>query len=190
MTTKAFMRTTRLLAIGAVIALIQTLVAEEREEPLRLEMLRDSFEREVERELAPLKLKYLTGLKSLQQSYTKAGNLEDALAVEKEIARIEGTDSAAKELQLNEFLTSSKFVLKWGPSKDKQISFLTDGNIGIGKNDWENTWKIKDGELHIFKKQGNASWIFSYDHLNRTFKQSSTPHELAEQRASLRVTND
>lgn len=188
MTTKAFKRTKRLLAIGAVVALIQTLVAAESEEPLRLEILRDSFEREVERELAPLKMKYLTALKSLQQNYTKAGNLEDALAVEKEIARIEGTDSAAKEKQLNEILTSSKFVLKWGPSKDKQISFLTDGSIGIGKNDWENTWKIKDSELHIIKKQGNASWIFSYDNLNRTFKQSATPHELDEQRASLRIT--
>lgn len=185
---KAFTGAQNISVFVAALMLIQPPVAVKSEEPNRLKVLRGSFEREVKRETAPLKIKYLTALRLLQQNYTKAGSLEDALAVEKEIARIEGTDPATRDKQLNEFLTSSKFILKWGPSKDKQISFLTGGSIGIGKNDWENTWEIKDSELHIIKKQGTTSWVFSYDHLKRIFKQSTTPHELAEQSASLRVT--
>ena len=104
-------------------------------EDSRLDVLRGSYEREIDRVNAPVNQKYLNALQELKNNYTTAGNLTLAKEVEKEIARIEGTDSASKERKLISFLTSSKFVLKWGPSKTKQISFLRDGSIGIGRND-------------------------------------------------------
>lgn len=158
-------------------------------EESRLDVLRSSYEREMDRVTAPVNQKYLKALQELKINYTTAGNLTSATEVEKEIARIEGNDPAGKERKLVSFLTSSNFVLKWGPSKSKQISFLQDGSIGIGRNDWEYSWGIKNGELHIIKKERRPSWVFSFGWEDNKFTHSETPHELADHRASLRPTS-
>lgn len=55
------------------------------DEPERLKVLRDSYQRELERVTAPVDRKYLDALNQLVTNYTQAGDLDAALAVREEI---------------------------------------------------------------------------------------------------------
>jgi hypothetical protein len=52
------------------------------------------------------------------------------------------------------------------PSKNqsKIVTFLADGEIGEGKNDNENSWRIRRGTLEIFGINGKFYSSFRFDH--------------------------
>ena len=78
------------------------------EEPERLNSLRSSYHREVSRVTEPVKRKYQTALASMKDSYTKGGDLNAALAVEKELKLLSGDFSAW--LQTVNLHTTNGFV--------------------------------------------------------------------------------
>lgn len=68
------------------------------EEPGRLQSLRDSYERELDRVTTPVTRKYVEALRKLQRNYTTGGDLNAALAVKSEIERVTGSNKAAAAL--------------------------------------------------------------------------------------------
>lgn len=72
--------------IIAVIASMQLLQA--AEEPDDLTKLREAYQQAQERALAPLQAKYVSGLEAMKLRMTKAGKLQDALAVDAELKAI------------------------------------------------------------------------------------------------------
>jgi hypothetical protein len=60
------------------------------EEPKELEAARAAYRQSVERATQPLKTKYLSDLGRLRETYTRAGKLNEALAVENEVRSLTG----------------------------------------------------------------------------------------------------
>ncbi len=59
--------------------------SEEKKEPQDLTNLRDSYQKAIERAIAPVEGKYIEELKKLKLRYTQAGKLEEAIVVDKEL---------------------------------------------------------------------------------------------------------
>jgi hypothetical protein len=80
--------------VFSMVMLVGLAQAQEKgQQPLKLEVLIQSYEREKERVLKPVERTYDSTLKELQMEYTKAGRLEDAVAVQKVIdSRIPTSD--------------------------------------------------------------------------------------------------
>ncbi len=114
------------------------------EDPDRLVSLRDSFEREIERATSPIKRKYLTSLQELKNVYTKAGRLEDALAVDAEIKRMEAAKTQAKAEEGN---LQPKDFKNWL----KRIRFIEPGS---GAQFW-----VENNALRKLAKNGNNAHI-------------------------------
>lgn len=77
----------KLIIASSVFAIALTLHAQEpaRTMPDKLVTLRANYERAIERAKAPINLQYRNALQRLRTEYTKAGNLDAALAVDKEL---------------------------------------------------------------------------------------------------------
>lgn len=58
------------------------------DEPKELARLRESYQQAQERALAPLQAKYVSSLEAMKLRLTKAGKLEEALAVDAEIKAV------------------------------------------------------------------------------------------------------
>ncbi len=77
------------------------------DEPKELEVARDAYRESVRRATEPFKTKYLSELGRLRETYTRAGKLSEALAIENEIRSLTGqgalpmaaitSDAAAKQ---------------------------------------------------------------------------------------------
>lgn len=65
------------------------------EEPERLEKLRSSFEAAVARATDPLRKTYLDELEKLKNEFTRSAQLEEALAVDREIKKLSGADAGS-----------------------------------------------------------------------------------------------
>lgn len=74
--------------VATAFALISLSVASYAEEPQDLTILRDSYQRAIERAVSPVQGKYIEELKKLKLRYTKDGKLEDAIVVDKELTKI------------------------------------------------------------------------------------------------------
>jgi len=63
-------------------------------------------------------------------------------------------------------LTSDPWILNFNPSSPngkKAITFLPDGNVGIGSNANEFAWELSDDHLSIYRKGGELQNEFIYE---------------------------
>lgn len=72
--------------------------------PAEVKALKESYEREMERVLSPVQSKYIAALEQLQRNYTRAGKLNEAVFVSKEIALAKEWES----LPLNQLRSNAK----------------------------------------------------------------------------------
>ena len=108
-------------------------------QPARVEMnsLKTQYENAMDRQTAPLRDKYLASLKVLREKYTKAGDLESALIIDKELK----TESANvvggarklpdNEVDMRDFMKGSVWILMSDPKS--RLEFKEDGSIFDGK---------------------------------------------------------
>ena len=98
-------------------------------QPARVEMnsLRTQYENAVDRQVTPLRDKYLASLKTLKEKYTKAGDLESAVLIDKELKSETGNlDGPTSKLPLNEsdlraFLQKTTWIFLADPSVKYQF---------------------------------------------------------------------
>merc|ERR1719295_2011120 len=66
------------------------------------------------------------------------------------------------EIFTEEILLSSSWTLHYSPIRHKrEMRFHAKGVIGVGKNEWENSWKfIKEGVFAVFTASGDPDVIF------------------------------
>ncbi len=90
--------------------------------PEEANRLKQTFRKEAERALQPLRERYVADLKRLIDQYTRAGRLDDALAVKTEIeaAAYEGTESIA---EFERHLVGTK----WNWNGGFEFEFRADG---------------------------------------------------------------
>ena len=69
-------------------------------EPERLTKLRSSYEAAIQRANSPIIKTYISELEKLKIESTKAGRLEDALAIDSEIKKLQGLSNPATEVTL------------------------------------------------------------------------------------------
>jgi len=108
-------------------------------QPARVEMnsLKTQYENAMDRQISPLRDKYLASLKALREKYTKAGDLESALIIDKELkAESANLVGGAKKLPDNEidmrdFMKGSVWILMSDPKS--RLEFREDGSIFDGK---------------------------------------------------------
>ena len=116
------MRTTHFLVL--IIPLLLSPASPADEPPEKLDALTRQYELAVKRATEPLKRNYIEHLKQLKTEYTKAGRLEDALAVQS-VLSTQG-EIAEPERQLDEILQTRKWRYTTGRSASV-IQFQKDG---------------------------------------------------------------
>lgn len=102
-------------------------------EPEKLTKLRGSYESAVTKATAPIQKTYTTELEKLKIEFTKAGKLEDALAIDSELKRVAESvlphpQAENGKLRLSKFKTVDDFfawlaTTTWESSKDNTLRF-------------------------------------------------------------------
>ena len=78
--------------------------------------------------------------------------------------------SASEPDDWQEVLLSGSWLLVFNPpNRSKPISFLQNGEIGLGRNNNENMWRISDGKLEILQNDGQVHSRFVYYPRNSSF---------------------
>jgi len=84
--------------------------------------------------------------------------------------------------QLSLMLTASDWILNFNPQAtngSKRISFLKNGEIGEGRNDNENRWRIQDAVLEILNSNGRVFSRFSYKKDSKVFEHTNDADTLS-----------
>jgi hypothetical protein len=125
MNTKSCLLTTALLVTGASALLAQ---GESEEPKLSAEALRlqAAYHQAVERAVQPVRERYLSELKRVQEAATRSGKLDEALAIRREIQAL----SAAPAAGLNSNLAFERRLhnTSWLWSKEIRFTFKPDGS--------------------------------------------------------------
>ncbi|MDF1738176.1 MAG: hypothetical protein P1U86_03365 [Verrucomicrobiales bacterium] len=126
--------------------------SEEVEVPQRLQVLLDSYEREKERVLKPLERKLDTALVDLRDQFTKAGRLQDALAVNNLIS------SRGAEHEANKPPEDTRW--RWGSGGELMLK--GDGTAKHTSWDKWGTWnRQKDGAILLTSQYGDSTIRFT-----------------------------
>ncbi len=128
--------------------------------PKDADTLRKAYQDARQRALQPLDLKYKTELEKLLAAHTKAGHLDDALAIRAELDSLSPTaqpdapasdpqkfPSAKAERIHTELVGSMWSTTNWN---DATITLMPDGKVSFTKGGHELYWSIsKAGELEL-----------------------------------------
>jgi len=79
-------------------------------------------------------------------------------------------------------LSGSDWMLNYNPKapgRVKQISFDRDGSIGLGQNDNETAWRIRNGLLEILNSKNQVFSRFSYDNATNTLSHTNDEDTLS-----------
>ncbi|MDI1313850.1 hypothetical protein [Prosthecobacter sp.] len=110
--------------------------AEAVKKPAKLDSLRKTWVQSRDKALQPSNAVYVRELQKLQESYSKAGKLEDALAAKSELEKVGGTPMPASR-------QSKAFVgKKWATASGSHFTFKADGT-GTQANATGKEWPLK-----------------------------------------------
>jgi hypothetical protein len=87
-----------------------------------------------------------------------------------------------EERALNEMLRSQVWTLNFNPENpqgQKMITFEEDGEIGAGRNNNENKWRIRNGLLEILNSNNQIFSRFKYNSGKRSFEHTNDPDTLS-----------
>lgn len=76
---------------------------------------------------------------------------------------------------LEEILLSQNWLLIFNPAanKSKEIEFKSGGEIGLGRNNNEHTWRIRSELLELLNNEGKIHSRFSYDDIAGVFSHTN-----------------
>ena len=124
------------------LCLASALVAED---PESLKTLRSNYEDALERAVQPVNDRYVKELEKLKLQYTKAGKLEEALAVDAELKKQTASKSTPK----------ATIVGKWQYHRDgedkpfTQVNIDADGSAISERSQIQGKWTLEDGKVTI-----------------------------------------
>lgn len=150
----------------ALILLSSSLLAAE---PEKLIKLRGSYDAAVQKAVAPLQKTYLQELEKMKLDFTRAGKLEDAIAVSEELKKfsagtaaptsenVEKARSAQTSKEMLDYLCSKVWIYSKAPDKpldSYEIFFRPDGSVGqtiTGSPNTKNwSWvSVKKGVINL-----------------------------------------
>jgi hypothetical protein len=148
----------------AVFTLLSALVcqAQQGSDPKELSSLRDSYTKAKAAAVAPIDKKYVDALLGLKDKFTKAGNLEAAIATDAELKRIGSANPAplatgdlpaaagktSRSRKLYGELVGTTWHTEWG---DQTIVLEVDGLMRFSTEANNRQWRISnDGEMEMF----------------------------------------
>jgi len=97
--------------------------------------------------------------------------------------------SASEDDALVNLLRSKTWILNYNPAvkgKEKQIEFKDNDEFGIGKNNNECKWRVRDGLLEILNNEGRVFSRFSYDKGQQQFIHTNDPDTLSIKSQTIR----
>lgn len=131
-----------IMAVGSVFAESQ----EGNQEPAELKKLRDSYKRQVEQTVNPIRSQYITQLERLKKTYTSQDNLKDAIAVQTELEKLrDGSDKADISVSGNIRIKaridgSDKLILKDNKLWFWHVNCDRPKDISIDGKKWNPAW--------------------------------------------------
>ncbi|MEA2953871.1 MAG: hypothetical protein QOJ96_3391 [Alphaproteobacteria bacterium] len=105
--------------------------------------------------------------------------------------RIKRKAKSEDEALFQTLISNDDWILIFNPNSPngmKSISFNADGTIGLGKNNNEATWRIKNGLLEILDLKDLIFSRFSYDSSSHIFS-NTNDHDTRSLRSQLIVRN-
>ena len=87
----------------------------------------------------------------------------------------ERLEKLRRPMWLDILLTRDWVLVHNPPHGFKRITFLTDGRVGEGRNQNENTWRIKDELLELVQEDGRTHSLFEFDSRLRRFDNTNDP---------------
>ncbi len=115
--------------------------AKENKEPAELTAAKKEYAEQLEKVTAPVKAKQIARLEKLKKQLTTKGDLQGALAVQKEIEALEGKEEIS-------------FVGKWNWAGGGLVEIKADGTATFIGQAWKATWKEKDGKAVLVWSNG------------------------------------
>ena len=92
---------------------------------------------------------------------------------ETRLANINSVPSASADVDFEQLLLSRPYRLfhnpKVGPERSKIITFESGGQIGEGRNNAENSWRVAKGKLELVQQDGNVHSRFYFLPPSRIF---------------------
>lgn len=144
---KSTLISTAILAFAALSGLAEE---SQKSEPAQLAKIRTAWQQSVRTITAPLDLKYREALVKMKTDFTRAGNLEDALAVDAEIKSLDQREKPEDRIDPNEIVGT------WGlksPNWTGVDEYFPDGKVKQGVH--SGTWTAKKGKLRVAYSTGN-----------------------------------
>ena len=109
------------------------------EDPKDLMVLRGTYDGEAKRAMQPINERYLRSLARLKDSYTKSAKLEEALAVETEIKRLQAVSPTATPPSDGPTnaptLLETRWVGRSGKAQGKTLAFQPNGAMKVLMSD-------------------------------------------------------
>lgn len=132
-----------IIAAGRVLAETQ----EVNQEPAELKKLRESYNRQVEQVINPIRAQYISQLDILQKAYTRQGDLKVALAVQNEIEKLRSESSGKAELSTSGHIRikvridgSDKLLVRGKELWIQHIGADRPKDISIDGRKWNPVW--------------------------------------------------
>jgi len=138
--------------VTCVLALLWPSAAFTAGEPQDLTILRDSYNRAIERATSPIQEKFITEMQKLKLRYTREGKLEEAITVDREINRLLDETKAAQERQTGTETTggtTEHLIGDWYCNNVRHDIYKIKPNKRAQHVTDSGTWKADDKELTI-----------------------------------------
>ena len=170
-----------------LLAAVMTHSAALAEDPKDLILLRGTYDVEAKRLMQPLNERYLRSLARLKDSYTKSAKLEEALAVEAEIKRLQGPSpvaaSPSDSLTNTPTLIDTRWVGRSGKAQGKTLAFQASGAMKVLMSDnskpftgW--TWGTDEHSKPWIKVSDTPKEVIRFSQKNKRLTMSWGDFEL------------
>jgi hypothetical protein len=147
------------IAITAFASLMGFAQEEPKPEPAELVKLRVAWQRSVSQVTAPLNDRYCGALVKMKTDFTRAGNLEDALAVDAEIKAVEALEGPLRTL--NEVFGTWRITYIRGRTYGREV--CKDGTWKDLPQDTKpvpgKMWKVDGDRIVFLFPDGGSDWF-------------------------------
>ena len=106
------------------------------------------------------------------------------------IGRILKGKEASDDEKIMRLVKDKVWILNYNPTSpgnEKEISFEDDGSVGMGHNNNEHKWRVRNGLLEVVNSDGRVFSRFSYDDSKGQFYHTNDPDTLSIKSQSIRI---
>ena len=141
-------------------------------EPEELKRLRQEYQQKREAALKPITLSYQQQLEQLSKNFTQRSQLDEALAVRKELENIAATEG--RQADLRDALLNWKWSWTTVAAKETDVSITFSPDGTSSHRGGRQTWTIL-GPREIKFVQGSNTFVLRFDQKLETYKSVSGP---------------